>query len=78
MAEKYWTEGGDRGFNNSSTGLGLPSRNYEANVIKNISNSIYKLYEEKIESIDYFLSCCPTQIPIEYKERSDKIVHYIH
>ena len=59
--------------------LGLPTRNYQANIIKKLrSNPICRVCAQKTESIDHFVYGCPILTPIEYIERHVKIGHYIH
>ena len=55
----------------------LPTKNYQVS-IKNASNPICKLCEQKIESVDNIVSSCTIKTLIEYKERHDKIGRYIH
>ena len=45
----------------------LPIRNNHANIIKNGSNLICRLYEQNTESIDNVVSGCPIQAPIKCK-----------
>ena len=71
--------GGDRGANNCSTGLEPPNKKLSGkHYSKNGSKPIYRLYEQKTESVDLLASCCSILKPIEYKERQNKIGHYIH
>ena len=60
------------------TGLdqSLPTRNYQANIIKKIDQTpMNGLWEEKTESIDHLVSTHLMLTPIEYKERHDKRRH---
>ena len=43
-----------------------------------MSNVIYRFYEQKAESIDHLVPGCSILTPLEYKEKLDKIGHYIH
>ena len=56
----------------------LSTRNYQASIVKNGSNPIYRLWKQTTESIDHLVFGSPILIPIEFKERHDKIGHYIH
>ena len=55
----------------------LPTWNYLVNIIKT-DYPIYRLCEQKTESIDRSVSDCPIFAPMENKERLDKTGHYIH
>ena len=65
MTVTFWTEGKNRGVNNSST------RNLQSNIIRDESNSIRRLYEGKNKSIDYRFSGYPILTPIEYQKRHE-------
>ena len=58
----------------------LPTRNYQTNITKNGSNQIFRLCKrkKKAESFDLLVSSCPILTLIEYKEKHNKIGHYIH
>ena len=56
----------------------LPSRNYQANTIKNGSNQIRRVYEQKTEPVVPLVSSYQIRTSIEYKERHDKIGYYFH
>ena len=77
MTEKCWTEGGDRGVNNSSAGP-EPTNKELLRKHKNRSNQIGRLCKQKTESIDYFVSNCSILTSIEYIEMHNKVGHYIH
>ena len=57
---------------------GLHTRNYQANIVKNGTDSKCRLCEDKIETIDHPVAECPIPAPKEYKERHDKMGQCIH
>ena len=61
----------------------LLTRNYPANIMKNGSNPLKdcadkKQKKNKNDSTDHLIFDGPILTSIEYKERHDKIRHYIH
>ena len=76
MAEKCSVEGGNRRVDNSNS-WSEPTM-YLANIMKNGTKSICRLREKKTKSIDLLVSSYLMLTLIEYKERHDKIGHYIN
>ena len=56
----------------------LFTRNYQANMIKNGTDTRCRLCEDKLETIDHLVAGCPILAPKEYKNRHDKMGQYLH
>ena len=56
----------------------LPTRNYEANIVKNGTDPKCRLCDKFVETIDHIVSGCPILAANEYQNRHDRVAQYLH
>ena len=67
-----------KGFIMAAQDQSLFTRNYQANMIKNGTDTRCRLCEDKLETIDHLVAGCLILAPKEYKNRHDKMGQYLH
>lgn len=66
------------GFIMAAQDQSLPTRNYEANIIKNGTKPNCRLCDKFAETVDHIISGCPILAPNEYQNRHDRVAQYLH
>ena len=66
------------GFIMAAQDQSLFTRNYQARIIKNGADPKCRMCDQYDETIDHLVSGCPIIRPTEYKNRHDRVGHYIH
>ena len=66
------------GFIMGAQDQSLFTRNYQANIIRDGTDPICRLCEDKVETIDHLVAGCPILAPKEYKDRHEKMGQYLH
>ena len=56
----------------------LPTRSYQAHILKNGTAPKCRFCQEREETIDHLVAGCTTLAPTEYKNRHDRIGQYLH
>ena len=62
----------------AAQGQSLSTRNYQANITKELENDLCRLCKAKPETIDHLVSGCEAIAATEYLQRHNNIAQYIH